>query len=143
MKRAVMLSLILPATLAAGFATAADMKLESAWARSSPPGAQVAAVYLRIDNTGGKSDRLLTITSDVAASAEVHRTTVVDGVARMRPVSTLHVGANEVVAFEPGGLHIMLFGLKQPLVTGQTFDLKMQFEVAGTLQVKVLVRTPD
>ncbi len=143
MKRALMLSLVLPATLVAGFAAAAGMKLESAWARSSPPGAQVAAVYLRIDNTGGKSDRLLTIRSDVAASAEVHRTTVVEGIARMRPVSTLHVGTNEVVAFEPGGLHIMLFGLKQPLVAGQTFELKMQFEMAGTLQVKVQVRTPD
>jgi copper(I)-binding protein len=143
MKRGLLVSLILPAALIAGFAMAGSMKLESAWARTSPPGAQVAAVYLRIDNTGGKSDRLLTIRSDVAASAEVHRTTVVEGVARMRPVSTLHVGANETVAFEPGGLHIMLFGLKQPLIAGQTFELKMQFEKAGTLPVKVLVRTPD
>jgi hypothetical protein len=139
-KRALLLWLILPAALAAGFATAAGMKLESAWARSSPPGAQVAAVYLRIDNTGGKSDRLLTIRSDAAASAEVHRTTVVEGVARMRPVPTLHVGANEVVAFEPGGLHIMLFGLKQPLVAGQSFWVELGFELSGKQKVTVKVR---
>ncbi|HUG04598.1 MAG TPA: copper chaperone PCu(A)C [Steroidobacteraceae bacterium] len=140
MKRGLLTSLILPAALVAGFAAAAGLKLESAWARSSPPGAQVAAVYLRIDNSGGKSDRLLTIRSDVAASAEVHRTTVVEGVARMRPVSTLHVGANEVVAFEPGGLHIMLFGLKQPLVAGESFRVELGFELSGKQQVTVKVR---
>jgi hypothetical protein len=140
MKRVLLLSLMLPAVLVAGFAAAAGMKLESAWARPSPPGAQVAAVYLRIDNSGGKSDRLLTIRSDVAASAEVHRTTVREGVARMRPVSTLHVGANEVVAFEPGSLHIMLFGLKQPLVAGQSFRVELGFELSGKQQVTVKVR---
>jgi copper(I)-binding protein len=140
MKRGLLMSLILPAALIAGFAMAGSMKLESAWARTSPPGAQVAAVYLRIDNTGGKSDRLLTIRSDVAACAEVHRTTVVEGVARMRPVSTLHVGANETVAFEPGGLHIMLFGLKQPLLAGQTFQVELGFELSGKQKVTVKVR---
>ncbi|MEX2149848.1 MAG: copper chaperone PCu(A)C [Steroidobacteraceae bacterium] len=140
MKRALMLSLLLPAALVAGFAMAAGIRLESAWARSSPPGAQVAAVYLRIDNTGGKSDRLLTIRSDVAASAEAHRTTVVEGVARMRPVSTLHVGANEVVAFEPGGLHIMLFGLKQSLAPGGSFTIELGFELSGKQTVTVKVR---
>jgi periplasmic copper chaperone A len=140
MKHALLLSLILPAALPAGFAIAADMKLESAWARSSPPGAKVAAVYLRIDNTGGNSDRLLTITSNAAASAEVHRTTVVEGVARMRPVSTLQIGANEVVAFEPGGLHIMLFGLKRPLVAGQSFPVELGFELSGQKKVTVKVR---
>jgi copper(I)-binding protein len=140
MKRGLLMSLILPAALIAGFAMAGSMKLESAWARTSPPGAQVAAVYLRIDNTGGKSDRLLTIRSDVAASAEVHRTTVVEGVARMRPVSTLHVGADEIVAFEPGGLHVMLFGLKQPLLAGQTFQVELGFELSGKQKVTVKVR---
>jgi copper(I)-binding protein len=140
MKRGLLMSLILPAALIAGSASAAGMKLESAWARTSPPGAQVAAVYLRIDNTGGKSDRLLTIRSDVAASAEVHRTTVVEGIARMRPVSTLHVGADEIVAFEPGGLHVMLFGLKQPLLAGQTFQVELGFELSGKQKVTVKVR---
>jgi hypothetical protein len=58
----------------------------------------------------------------------------------MRPVSTLHVGANEVVAFEPGSLHIMLFGLKQPLVAGQSFRVELGFELSGKQQVTVKVR---
>jgi copper(I)-binding protein len=58
----------------------------------------------------------------------------------MRPVSTLHVGADEIVAFEPGGLHVMLFGLKQPLLTGQTFQVELGFELSGKQKVTVKVR---
>ena len=132
--------LILPMALIAAIAAAAGIRLQSAWARSSPPGATVAAVYLRIDNTGGKADRLLSIKSDVASSAEVHRTTVEEGIARMRKVSMLHVGANEVVALAPGGLHIMLFGLKKPLVAGKTITVELGFEVSGKQKVIVKVR---
>ena len=137
-RHVVLLALLLAAI--AAVAAAAGLKVESAWARATPPGASVAAVYLRIDNTGGPADRLLTLRSPIAASAEVHRTSVEDGMARMRMVSMLHVGANETVEFKPGGLHIMLFGLKQPLVAGQTFELELVFEVVGPRRITVTVR---
>jgi hypothetical protein len=130
---------LLSIVLLAGTAFAAGLKVDSAWARSSPPGATVAAVYLRIDNTGGKADRLLAIKTDAAANAEVHRTTVEEGIARMRKVSMLGVDANEVIALEPGGLHIMLFGLKKSLVAGKTITIELAFEVSGkqTIVVKI------
>lgn len=132
--------LVLPLTVVTAVAAAAGLELESAWARATPPGATVAAVYLRIDNTGGPADRLLAIKSPVATSAELHRTSIEDGIARMRQVSTLHVGANEVLEFVPGGLHIMLFGLKKPLVAGQAFELELVFEVVGPRRMTVTVR---
>ena len=89
---------------------------------------------------GGLADRLLAIRTPVAASVEVHQTSVEDGMARMRMVSMLHVGANEVLEFVPGGLHIMLFGLKKPLVAGQTFELELVFEVVGLRRITVTVR---
>lgn len=132
--------LLLPLTAFARIAVAAGVKVESAWARSTAPGSTVAAVYLRIDNRGGKADRLLTIKSPVATSAEVHRTVIEDDVARMRKVSVLHVDADQVVSFEPNGLHIMLFGLKRPLVKGKTITLELGFEVSGKQRVTVKVR---
>ena len=132
------LALPLAAIAAASFA--AGLKVESAWAHATPPGASVAAVYLRIDNAGGPADRLLAIKTPVAARVEVHRTSVADGMARMRKVSMLHVGANKAVEFAPGGLHVMLFGLNKPLVAGQTFTMEFVFELAGAHQVIVAVR---
>ena len=61
-------------------------------------------------------------------------------IARMRPVSVLHVGANEVVLLEPSGLHIMLFGLKKPLLKNQAFPLELVFEISGKQKVTVKVR---
>lgn len=132
--------LLIPLALTASLAQAAGMKIENAWARPTVPGLDVGVVYLRIDNRGGKADRLLSIRTPVATGAAVHRTIIENDIARMRPVSVLHVGANEVVMLEPSGLHIMLFGLKKPLVKDQSFPLELVFEVSGKVKATVTVR---
>jgi copper(I)-binding protein len=60
----------------------------------------------------------------------------------MREVSVLHVAPGEKVEFAPGGLHVMLMGLKGPLKEGQVFELELVFEVAGPRKIKVTVRKP-
>jgi hypothetical protein len=52
------------------------------------------------------------------------------------------VAAGERLAFEPGGMHLMMMGLRKPLVEGQKFDLDLMFEVAGPRKVRVIVRKP-
>ena len=119
---------------------AGELTVTGAWARTTPPGAKMGAIYLVIDNGSKKSDRLLKLRTSVASGAEVHRTEVLDGIARMREVALLHVGAGERVEFKPGGHHVMLSGLEKPLVEGQTFELELVFEVAGVRKVRVAVR---
>jgi periplasmic copper chaperone A len=70
----------------------------------------------------------------------VHRTEIVDGIARMREVSMLHVEAGQTLEFAPNGMHLMLIGLNKPLVDGQSFELDLLFEVAGPRKVRVSVR---
>lgn len=133
------LALCLALQLAAGSALAGELRLGSAWARATPPGAAAGAIYLRIENGSTKPDRLLKLKTVVAASATVHRTEIVDNIARMREVAVLHVAPGESVEFAPGGLHVMLTGLKAPLVTGTTFELELVFEIAGPRSVAVAV----
>ena len=121
-------------------AWAGELTVTGAWARTTPPGATMGAIYLVIDNGSLKSDRLLKLRSSVASSAGVHRTEVLDGIARMREVAVLHVGAGERAEFKPGGYHVMLTGLKKPLVEGKTFELELVFEVAGSQTVKITVK---
>jgi periplasmic copper chaperone A len=121
-------------------ALAGTLTITNAWSRSTPPGVKVGVVYFTLKNDSGKSDRLLKISSPIAEKAQVHRTEILDGIARMREVAVLHVDAGETVEFAPNGMHLMLMGLKRPLVEGQTFDLELQFEVAGTRKVAVAVR---
>jgi copper(I)-binding protein len=128
--------------MTASSASAGGLAVTGAWSRTTPRGVTVGVVYFKLHNDTAKSDRLLKLKASVATSAGVHRTEVIEGVAHMRDVAVLHVAAGERVAFEPGGMHVMLMGLKKPLVEGQTFDLELQFEVAGPRKVRVVVRKP-
>lgn len=127
--------------LAAWPATAGELAVTGAWARTTAPGVGMGAVYLTVDNGSAKADRLLKLSTPVAGQAEVHRTEVLDGIVRMREVAVLHVAAGERIEFKPGGHHVMLMGLKKPLIEGQTFDLELVFEVSGPRKVRVVVKS--
>ncbi len=126
--------------LAALPAFAGELTVTNAWSRTTPPGVTVGVAYFNLKNDTGKSDRLLKISSPVAAKVQIHRTEIQDGMARMREVAVLHVDANQTVEFAPNGMHVMLMGLKKPLVEGQKFELEFLFEVAGPRKIQVAVR---
>ena len=126
-------------TTASG-AMAGELSVTSAWSRATPPGASMGVVYFQIENGSTRSDRLLKLKTSIAASASVHRTEIVDDIARMREVAVLHVAPGEKIEFAPGGYHVMLMGLKKPLVAGQKLELELLFEVAGPRRVVVPIR---
>jgi copper(I)-binding protein len=142
MNRRTLVSLAAASLIAALPAWAAGLTISGAWSRSTPPGVTVGVAYFTLKNDTGKSDRLLKISSPVAEKVQVHRTEILDGIARMREVAVLHVDAGQELKFEPNGMHLMLMGLKKPLVGGQSFELDLVFEVAGARKVKVAVRNP-
>ena len=118
-----------------------EIAVTHAWARATAPGGTTSAAYLTIDNKGGE-DRLVGI-SIPAGSASLHSTSMDGGVMRMRPLDSLVVPARSAVALEPGGIHIMLMGLRQPLTAGSTLPLELRFERSGTRQVTATVRPPS
>jgi copper(I)-binding protein len=135
--------LLTAATALAGVAVAGGPVAGHGWARATPPGANLAAVYLVLDNTGGGADRLLSVATPAAERTEVHETLREGDVLRMRRVDPLHLRAGEKLAFEPGGLHVMLMGLRAPLVEGRRIPLTLTFERAGTVQVEATVVAGD
>jgi len=140
MNRGLLIASTFATLLAALPASAGELTVANAWSRTTPPGVTVGVVYFTLKNDTGKSDRLLKISSPIAAKVQVHRTEIQDGMARMREVAVLHVDANQTVDFAPNGMHVMLMGLKKPLIEGQTFDLELLFELAGPRRIKVVVR---
>jgi len=109
------------------------------WARATAPGATVGVVYFEIVNAG-PADTLLSVETPVAERAEMHNSSVKDGVSRMRPVESVRVPQNGRVRFASGGLHVMLVGLKEPLTEGRRFPLKFEFRKAGTINQEVVVK---
>jgi periplasmic copper chaperone A len=122
------------------WAAAADIRVTQAWARPTPPTVEVGAVYFSVKNSGAKEDKLLAVSSSVAASVEIHETQTVKGMMQMRQVASVSCPAGATVKIEPGGLHVMLLGLKQPLVEGSKVDLTLRFRDAGVLSIQVPIQ---
>ncbi|MGB7905007.1 MAG: copper chaperone PCu(A)C [Steroidobacteraceae bacterium] len=117
------------------------VKVSGAWARATPPGMTVAAVYLTLAG-GSRADRLVSAATPRAAMAQIHVVTEAAGMAQMRPTAGVDVPADGIVALAPQGTHIMLMDLPRPLVAGERFPLTLQFEHAGEVGVSVEVRAP-
>ena len=114
--------------------------VHDAWARASAGAATTGAAYVTLMG-GNQQDQLISVSTPVAATAEVHETINDNGVMKMRPLPGLAVPAGGMVTFVPGGTHIMLTGLKQKLTAGQNFPLTLTFAHTAPLTVNVQVRS--
>lgn len=120
--------------------TVGSIKIDHPWSRATVAGIPNGVSYFVLENQGDVDDRLLSVSSPVADKAELH-THIRDGeVMRMRQVEDIAVPAGESVALKPGGLHVMLMGLKEPLKEGNKFPLTLEFEQAGSVTVDVVVQ---
>lgn len=113
------------------------------WSRANPPMAHAGAVYLTITNTGDAPDRLVATSTEAAEAAHLHTHLVENDIAKMRPVEAIEIEPGESLTLEPGGLHIMLMGLKRTFAEGDTFDMELTFAEAGTVEVGVRVEAID
>jgi periplasmic copper chaperone A len=115
------------------------IEISHAWARATAASATNGAVYLMVSNRGTADDRLTGASTTVASKAEMHITLNDNGVMKMRPVADVPVKAGGSAQFKPGGMHIMLLGLKHPLKAGESFPLTLTFEKAGAVETMVKV----
>ena len=123
-----------------------NLQVDEPWARATPliaegvgSGAN-SAVYLLLRNRGSASERLLGAETPVSKAAELHESRLEDGVMRMRRVEDLIIPSGGEIALRPGGYHLMLLSLNQPLTAGDTLTLLLEFEHSGRIEVLVPVR---
>ena len=98
------------------------------------------AVYVTLSNSGAQPDALVSASTDVAQTAELHETTRDGGVMKMRPVKAIPVPAGGKTELKPGGYHIMLMGLKQDLKPGEKVAVTLKFEHGGETRVEAPVK---
>jgi copper(I)-binding protein len=136
-------SLMVVATLAlvgVGCGGEASLGVSDAWAHAAigPNG----AVYLTIE--GDAVDTALSgvsASTDVAAEVEIHQTVIRDdGAMGMTQIPQVDIPAESTVVMVPGGMHVMLIDLADPLELGDTFDLTLSFDDGTELTTTVEVR---
>ncbi len=127
------------ATAAAKDLTQGAISVEDPWARATV-GAGAGAAFFAIKNTGSADDQLVGAAAPVAKLAELHTHIKEGDVMRMRQIEEIDVPAGGTTTLQPGGLHVMLMGLKAPLTAGSSFPLTLSFAKAGDVTVEVEVR---
>jgi copper(I)-binding protein len=130
--------------LAAG-AAHAQVRVDEAWVRTTVAEQKTTSAYMALTSaTGGK---LVAASSPIAAAVSVHEMKMEGDVMRMRAVPALPLPAGQRVELKPGGLHVMLEGLKQPVKAGDVIPLKLVVEAPGgqrqDVEVRAVAKAPN
>lgn len=107
----------------------ADITISEAWVRATAPGQKVAAAYMSLSSKQGAT--LMSAECDLAGSVEIHTMTMENDVMKMRMLDQLVLPAGKTVSLAPGGLHLMMFDLKQPLDAGKQANFTLNFKSAN------------
>jgi len=122
----------------AGAASSGHLTIRGAWTRPAAAGLNGAG-YLTIVNSGHAADKLLSASSPAAARVSIHESRMVGAVMTMRRLDGVAIPAGASVTFKPGGLHLMLEGLKAPLKEGDRVAVTLVFARAGRMAATLVV----
>ena len=100
-----------------------------------------SAAYFVLRNAGEQADAIMRVDTEVADTAELHSVTMDGGVMRMRAVDSIPVPAGGEAVLEPGGFHVMLIGIHQPLGEGDSVPLTLRLRSGNSVQVVAPVRS--
>jgi len=121
----------------------AEIIITDATVRLLPPGVPNTAAYFSLQNPSDTKQTLIGVSADFATKAEIHNHILVDGMMSMQQQSEVVIQPGESIQFSPGGLHIMLFGLKQPLSEGQSVVFSLQTSDGESISVTANVAKPS
>ncbi|MEZ4663467.1 MAG: copper chaperone PCu(A)C [Caldilineaceae bacterium] len=104
-----------------------------AWVRASLPMTDNTALYFTLHNTTDAPVRLTGVSVD-GLTAEMHESTMENGVARMEPrPDGFEIPAGEHLMLDEGGKHVMLMGVKEPLEAGKEISVTLEFDGADSV----------
>ena len=107
--------------------------ISDAWVRATPPGKMMTAGYASLKNVSKNVITITGVSAEIAGHTSLHETRIERDRSTMRPVAQLSIKAGERISLKPGGLHIMLMKLSEPLTDGQSIDICLELENNGSL----------
>jgi copper(I)-binding protein len=120
----------------------ADVLIKDATIRLLPPSVPNTSAYFMIENRFDEPLVLVGASVNFAGKAELHNHVMDGGLMRMEQQSEVTIEPNQILQFSPGGLHIMLFGLKQPLIDGQNVTITLLSKKGVSIDFQATVARP-
>ena len=117
----------------------AQVSVEQPWSRATPPGSHIGVGFMQLRNAGAAPERVVGASSPLAGKVEMHVTTREGDVMKMRKVASFEIPAGGTFELKPGGAHLMLMGLRQPLKEGDRVPLTLTLERGEKLQMELTV----
>lgn len=134
-------AILLALTACKPAAPAGEPAVENLWVRLPAAPGRPGAAYFTL--RGGSDPAVLTgVSSPRSAKAELHESRMEGGVMRMRPLETIDIPAGGEVQFEPGGRHVMLFGIDPALQPGDRMEITFQLDPRREIVAQAEVRGP-
>ena len=135
-----------------GGASVDELAVTGAWARPTPAGATNGVVYFSVASPDDDAIVGVSVPIDIAGAAAVHESTGGEGgggheghgggdapMVGMAEQGRVELPAGDTVTFAPGGLHVMLTDLPEPLTVGERFTVTLELERAGPVEAEVVV----
>jgi copper(I)-binding protein len=120
--------------------SAQSLTVTDAYVRAPAPSAPSTGAFMVIRNGGTAERRVLKAHSNAARVVELHTHRNEGGVMKMRPVADIAVAAGGETILKPGGLHVMLIDLQQPLKEGDVVPITLSFDDGSTVKVDAPVK---
>lgn len=137
MKRPLLLALLfLNQAIYAG----SEVKITDAWVREAPPGARMLAAFMVIQNPGDEDVTLTGVDSPAFNHVMLHRSIVVDGIARMQHENAIHIPAGGTFSLEPGSFHLMMPAPESRLQAGDQVEFVLHFADESCVRVTADVK---
>ncbi|KXI29531.1 copper chaperone PCu(A)C [Paraglaciecola hydrolytica] len=122
----------------------AELVVKDATLRLLPPGVPNSSAYFALENTGDIAEIIISaaVSTDIARSVEIHKHVMDDDGMHMERQNELTIAAGQSIQFVPGGLHLMVFGLKKPLVEGQSVNFNLSTKAGLQVSFDAIVVRP-
>jgi periplasmic copper chaperone A len=114
-----------------------------AWVRLPPPSRDQTALFVVLENHSDQRRAVVSASTDAAERAELHEMKQENGMMRMSPVKEIVIPAKGKTALAPGGLHVMLFGLKTRPAAGDVLTVTLKLDDGSTVPVKATARAAE
>lgn len=131
-----MTKFMLPFALAAVFAFGADIDVNGAFIKATPPNAQNSAAFMTITNNTDQNISLVSASNSVSKFTELHTHVSENGMKKMIQIPQIDIPAKSSAQLKPGGLHIMMIGLSKAVNPGDKVDLTLNFSNGKSIDLK-------
>ncbi len=116
-----------------------DLVIHGSYTFETYDGQENIAVYMSFFNNSDEDIKIDSFSSDISPRIEMHDIKLTNDIAKMIMMKEVVVKRKSQLYLQPGGKHLMFFGIKKKLNDGDSFDIQVNLKNGTIYNVKTMV----